>query len=196
MSGPSRDLLSFWSAFVGSPRRIGAIAPSSLALAGRMLAGVDWDQVGTAVECGPGTGPFTGPILRELRPSARLVALEIDPSLAARLRRRFPGLAVHACSVAELPRILREEGAGPADIIFSSLPWAAFPRAEQAELLAAIVASLAPGGRFVTFAYLQGLLLPSGRWFRDLLERNFADVSRSSVAWGNLPPAFAYRCRR
>ena len=55
---------------------------------------------------------------------------------------------------------------------------------------------LKPGGQFVTFAYLQGLLLPAGRRFRAKLKRSFSDVTKSKIVWRNLPPAFVYRCRR
>jgi len=55
---------------------------------------------------------------------------------------------------------------------------------------------MGPGGQFVTFAYLQGLLLPPGRRFAALLPNYFNHVSKSRTVWLNLPPAFVYQCRR
>jgi len=55
---------------------------------------------------------------------------------------------------------------------------------------------MSPNGQFVTFAYLQGLLLPPGRRFVALLPKYFTHVSRSRTVWLNLPPAFVYQCRR
>ena len=54
---------------------------------------------------------------------------------------------------------------------------------------------LKPGGQFVTFAYLQGLLLPAAKRFRGLLEQTFRQVTTSRVVWKNVPPALAYYCR-
>ncbi len=50
------------------------------------------------------------------------------------------------------------------------------------------------GGVFVTFAYLQGLVLPSGKKFKHNLKKYFSHVERSEVVWGNVPPAIVYRC--
>ena len=61
--------------------------------------------------------------------------------------------------------------------------------------MAATVASLAPGGVFATFAYVQGTVLPAGKRLRALLEDRFAAVETSPVVWRNAPPAVVYRCR-
>jgi phosphatidylethanolamine/phosphatidyl-N-methylethanolamine N-methyltransferase len=55
---------------------------------------------------------------------------------------------------------------------------------------------LKPGGRFITFGYLQSLVLPAGRNLAVLLPTYFTSVSKSSVVWQNIPPAFVYCCRR
>ena len=72
------------------------------------------------------------------------------------------------------------------------LPWAAFPETLQDELLATILTVLRPGGRFLTFAYLQGLLLPAGRRFRKKLKTTFDRVTTTRTVWCNVPPAFVY----
>ena len=55
------------------------------------------------------------------------------------------------------------------------------------------ITDVRPGGRFATFAYLQGLLVPPGQKFRRRLDDYFTRVERSRVVWWNLPPAFVYR---
>lgn len=192
----ARDLWTLWSAFFGAPRRVGAIVPSSVALAREIVGGVDWVRARRVIECGPGTGVFTRHILDRLHPSGKLVAVEIDPDLAARLRGAFPGLTVYQDSVSNLSRICRHEGIDHVDAILSSLPWASFTRAEQDKLLAALLGVLRAGGQFTTFAYLQGMLFPPGRRFRQLLRDHFSEVTQSRIVWRNLPPAFVYRCRR
>jgi phosphatidylethanolamine/phosphatidyl-N-methylethanolamine N-methyltransferase len=46
----------------------------------------------------------------------------------------------------------------------------------------------------VTFGYLQSLALPGARHFAGLLPTYFRKVSKSSIVWRNVPPAFVYRC--
>ena len=48
----------------------------------------------------------------------------------------------------------------------------------------------------MTFGYFQSLVLPGAWALRRRLARSFAAVRRSPVVWGNVPPAFAYICRR
>jgi phosphatidylethanolamine/phosphatidyl-N-methylethanolamine N-methyltransferase len=83
-----------------------------------------------------------------------------------------------------------------ADCIISGLPWAFFSKSTQVKLLDQMMRVLKPGGRFITFGYLQSLVLPAGRNLAVLLPTYFTSVSKSSVVWQNIPPAFVYCCRR
>ena len=189
------DAWTFLSAFFSQPRQVGAILPSSRALARCMADGIDWTQVDALLEFGPGTGVFTREIVRRARPSARLVAIEINPQMAARLQGRFPRVRVHADSVAQAVALCHSDGIDQVDAILSGLPWAVFSPADQANFMRAATDVLKPGGQFVTFAYLQGLLLPAAKRFRGLLEQTFRQVTTSRVVWKNVPPALAYYCR-
>lgn len=187
---------TFLREFAKSPSSVGAVAPSSRWLARCITDAIDIESANCVVEIGPGTGAFTGEILRRIKPGARFIAVERNPSLCTRIRLTFPAVSLHEASAVELPHILRAEGIDHADCIISGLPWAAFDDALQDALLDAIIASLRAGGRFATFAYLQGLLLPAGRKFRHKLGRAFPQVSRSRIIWRNIPPAFSYRCTK
>jgi len=189
-------LARFWREFLAAPGTTGAVAPSSAALARRMVEWIDWPRAGTVIECGPGNGAFTGEILSRLRPGAAFLAVELNPRFVQDLRRQFPQTEIAEGSIRDLPTLAARAGLGPADAVLSSLPWAAFPAPLQRECLGAIGASLAPGGQFVTFAYNIGRWTAKGRRFRDLLPHYFAAVEESPTAWLNLPPAFVYRCRR
>ena len=59
------------------------------------------------------------------------------------------------------------------DAVISGLPWASFPEKIQIAILDAVYDNLKSGGIFNTFAYLQGLFLPTGMRFRKLLNRYF-----------------------
>lgn len=191
-----RERTRFLSEFLRKPGTVGAIAPSSPSLAGKMVEWIDWPSVQTVIEYGPGTGAFTGRIRQCLPPHGRFLAIEINPEFAATLEARFPDVRVHRDSVANVESVCRSDGIERVDAIICGLPWAVFGENDQAEILAGMMAVLRPGGQFVTFAYLQGLLLPAARRFRANLGRHFSEIERSSVAWRNLPPALVYRCRR
>ena len=193
---PVLEQLRFLSEFALRPRVIGAVCPSSQRLARTMVEWIDWSNVRAVVEYGPGTGVFTRQILSQTRPDARVVASELNPTFVTSLQTRYPDVRLYQDSVANVKAICRNEEIQEVDAIVSGLPWASFSGALQLELLRATTSVLKPGGQFVTFAYLQGLLLKSGRGFRRQLRDHFSRVERSRTVWMNLPPAFVYRCRR
>ena len=194
--------LHFLTQFVRNPVAVGAVAPSSAHLARVMLDSFDWESVGAAVEFGPGTGAFTRFVPDRLRDGAKFFAVERNGEFVDRLRGELPDVDVAHDSVEHVPDLCRERGLGVAadgggvDAVVSGLPWAAFPDSLQRAFLDATLAVLKPGGRFATFAYLQGLPLPAGRRFRGLLDERFGSVEVSRPVWRNVPPAVVYRCER
>jgi phosphatidylethanolamine/phosphatidyl-N-methylethanolamine N-methyltransferase len=186
----------FLRQFAQSPRTVGAVLPSSAALARAMLSPIDFAPARTIVELGPGTGAFTSPIAARLAPDCRYLGIELNPEFVRGLANAFPSLAFVHGSVADLKQILATQGTGPVDAIVCGLPWATLPISLQETVFATIDLALVPGGVFVTFGYLQSLVLPGAWALRRRLHRNFAEVARSPVIWGNLPPAFAYICRK
>ena len=191
-----RDHIRILGEFVRQPVHTGTVAPSSPWLAERLVQDTGLAEAGTVVELGPGTGPFTRLIAERARPDALVLALELNPRLAAELVGRFPRVEIVNDSAERLPDHLRARGRSHADCILSGLPFAAFTEALQRSLLDAILASLPPGGRFATFAYVHAAWLHPGRHFRMLLESRFSDVTTSRIVWRNLPPAFVYRCEK
>lgn len=182
--------------FLRHPTQVGAVCPSSRALS---CAITDFAGIGqfpqTVVELGPGTGVFTREILqRQKSCGGRFLALEINGDLCRNLRQTLPELELYQEDAARLPLLLQEKGLEYADVVVAGLPWAIFPDQLQRDILSGVCHALRPGGSFLTFAYLQGVCLPAGRRFRNLLQSSFSRVENSSVVWRNLPPAFIYRC--
>ena len=186
--------LEFFQAFIREPASVGALSPSSRALALAMIRGFPLERAHTVVELGPGTGAFTGPILDRIGRNTNFFVMELDPIHARGLRRRFPELTVYNDSAERMLEYLALHERQVADYIISGLPWANIPTENQDRIMDAILASLAPNGIFTTFAYLHARWLPKARQFRRALERRFAQVQTSPVIWRNLPPAFVYRC--
>jgi phosphatidylethanolamine/phosphatidyl-N-methylethanolamine N-methyltransferase len=187
--------VSFLKEFVTKPQEIGAIAPSSPALARAMVASIDWSAVDVVVEYGPGLGPITAEILKRAE-GKEFFAIELNETNAELFSARFPGVALYRDSVANVVRIAAAHGVDRVDCVVSGLPWANFSDSVQDELLDAMFEVLPASGQFTTFAYMHGLALPGGRRFREKLRKRFRMVERTSVVWRNTPPAVVYHCRR
>lgn len=186
----------FLRQFVRTPRSVGAVLPSSSALAAAMLAPIDFAQAQTIVEFGPGTGAITRHISQRLRPGSRYLGIELSASFCRSLRVAYPRLEFVQGNVTDLPRILASHGIEQIDAIVSGLPWASLPLSLQERVFTEVEHALAPNGLFITFAYLHGLMLPGARALRRRLRRGFAQFRRSRPVWANVPPALAYVCRK
>ena len=180
--------------FLRNPSRIGAIAPSSPALCRELVGWLEVNQASAVAELGPGTGVVTREVLHQMGGQTRFFAVELDPEICRALRETLPEVKLYNANACDLKELCAQENIEALDAVVCGLPWAAFPEDLQRSILGALLKSLAPGGRFTTFAYLQGLILPAGRRFRKLLEEHFSSVETSKVVWRNLPPAITYRC--
>ncbi|MER5791872.1 methyltransferase domain-containing protein [Streptomyces sp. NPDC001980] len=183
--------MSITTEFLRRPLMTGAVAASSRRLAHAMTEGIGLERARTVAELGPGSGVFTDSILARLAPGARLVAVELNPVLAARLSatRRDTRLTVVQGSAAELAGVVGE----PVDAVVSGLPWTVMPQDRRGHILDAVTEVLTSGGRFTTFAYVHAAWTPPARHFTAELTRRFDRLERSTVVWGNLPPAFVHR---
>ena len=181
--------------FVRSPRTVGAVAPSSRALAEEMLQGLDLSSPTNVVELGPGTGVVTRVIAERLGPKSQALAIDIEPEFVAAIARRFPRVEAVCGSAADLPALLRQRHMFPAAHIISGLPFASLPPGITTSILDAIKASLAHGGTFTTFQYLQGYPTPLAKSFRRAMSERMGAAPSSKVVWRNLPPAFVLTWR-
>ena len=161
-----------------------------------MVATIDFSSLSTIVEFGPGTGIMTADIAARLRREQRYLGVEVNKVFYERLIKRFPNLQFVNQSAVDLNDILRNAQIAQIDAVLCGLPWASLPIDEQEKILGAMLRFLRNGGVFVTFAYLQGLLLPGAWALRRRLKKNFASVTTTKVIWWNFPPAFAYVCHR
>ena len=187
---------TFLTEFIQKPLITGSLIPSSSYLAEKMIQRADLQAADVVLECGPGTGAFTGYILQRMKPHAKFAAIEINPQFAAAFKAAHPGVRLFEDSVENLCNICEAMGVADVDCVISGLPWAFFPKAMQISILEQLMLVLKPGGRFVTFEYLQSVALPGQRVFAALLPSYFRSVSKSSIVWLNFPPAFVFHCRR
>ena len=178
--GPKPHFLSAW---LRNPLQVGAVLPSSNALARAMAARVPLGS-GLTVELGAGTGAVTGALLaRGVRPD-HLIAVEKDIKLAAQLARRFPGLQVLAGDAAHLRPLLGIAHTATVDSVVSSLPLLSMRTFTRTRILAEIVEVLVPDGCLVQFTYSPKPPIPA-----SLAEALGVSGERVSRVLRNVPPA-------
>jgi phospholipid N-methyltransferase len=146
------DRLAFFQGFLKRPREVGSIIPSSRFLERRVTRTAGLPDAGFAIELGPGTGGTTRSFLRSMKPTARLLAIEINPRFVRVLRRSpDPRLIVHLGSATDLRAILDEHRLPAPDAILSGIPFSTMARPIGLEILRAVHDVLEPGGCFVAY---------------------------------------------
>jgi len=86
--------LLFFKRLLKNPRALGAVTPSSLALANFICRHVESTPESYVVEIGAGTGRFTRALLRFGVAPAQLYVVEMDPELCKFLTQHFPQVTV------------------------------------------------------------------------------------------------------
>jgi phosphatidylethanolamine/phosphatidyl-N-methylethanolamine N-methyltransferase len=193
--GPSpAEYWHFIAAFLRRPLTVGAVAPSSPALARAMVPPVDLKPAKIVVELGAGTGAITQEIRHRIGLGTELAAFELHPDAVERLCKKFPGTHVIHDTAENLRQHLDRLGHRHADCIVSGLPWSMMSDPLQVRILDAVLASLHPEGVFSTMVYLHSKGLPSSTKFKRKLDLRFGRITSSPIVWGNMPPAFVYYC--
>ncbi len=205
--------VTFIKEFIRAPKVMAAVAPSSKALARKMVEGLDLAGARAVVEYGPGLGTFTDAILAGMGESAapgagpgreagagggepRFIAIERNARMAELFAQRHPGVTLRHDDAANVQQIIREQGLESVDYVLSGLGWPSFTDEVRTRILEATAQVLRPGGEFRTFGYHVGLLMRGAWHFRRTVRRLFSEVTISEVVWGNVPPAFVYRCKK
>ena len=179
----SKAYVAFLWELIANPRQVGAVVPSSQALAKRMAEMVGRVDEGYVIELGAGTGAVTSALLERCVPARRLIVIERGAALAEVLRKRFHGVVVLCGDAANLRRLL---GRLPQfdqrhiSHVVSSLPLRSLPPDKVSGILREVGKALRHGGRFVQYTYAlasRGLVLPG------------FENRGSSVVWRNVPPA-------
>jgi phosphatidylethanolamine/phosphatidyl-N-methylethanolamine N-methyltransferase len=168
-------VVSFLAHFLAHPKRTGAIAPSSTALADAIAAAADMS--GDVLELGPGLGAVTAALLRRGLAPARLTAVEYDHGFAEELRRRFPGTCILQGNAFDFPALT--QGLRFSSVV-SGLPLLNYRQDQGIHLIAAAFDAMPKGAPFVQFSYGARAPVPPPKG---------ANVFKAVRVWKNLPPA-------
>lgn len=181
--------LSFFLAWFAAPAQVGAVMPSSAALADALTAEIS-PASAPVIELGPGTGAVTQALLRRGVPEDRLALVELTAKFARRLEARFPAAHVLNMDATRLRDVELFAGQ-PAGAVVSGLPLVLMPLWDVMAVLKSAFHHLAPDGGFYQFTYRFGPPIP-----RSILARLELDAVRIGGTFANVPPASVYRITR
>ena len=177
------DSLRFIGRLVAKPKLVGAIAPSSRALANAIAA--QMPKSGPILEIGPGTGVATAALIERGVSPEQITAIEYDQEFARLIAQRFPRVKLIRGDAFDLNATLgnRELFAG----IISGVPLLNHSLERRKAFLQGLLARLKPGAPLVQFSY--GLhppvAAPSG-----------VSVKLAALVLFNLPPARVWVYRK
>ena len=178
----------FLRSLIDNPLRVGAVVPSSGALA-RLMASLVSLRFGEAIlELGAGTGSVTTALLEIGVPRDRLIVIELDARLHRYLQNRFPGVTVLRGDATAVRELLPPQWIGRISTVVSSLPLRPMKFATQRAIVDAVFGAMTPGGAMLQYTYPPGKPLPA--------DRLGLDVTCAGRIWWNLPPASVWRITR
>jgi phospholipid N-methyltransferase len=181
--------LKFFLAWLANPLRVGAVSPSSPALADAITAEITPESA-PIIELGPGTGVFTRFLIARGVPEERLALIECGAEFARALECRFPRATVLRMDATQLSEVELFDGER-AGAVVSGLPLLLMPPRKVIAMLQAAFDRLRPDGAFYQFTY--GPELPVSQ---RILDRLGLKASRCGGTLANVPPATVYRIRR
>ena len=125
-------------------------------------------------------------LLRAMRPDAKLLAIEINPSFVKLLKVSIqdPRLLVCEGSAANIDLALRAHGLEKPDLVLSGIPFSTIPKTMGRDILRSVRDALAPGGRFVAY---------QARDRVEILGREVFGRARVQTELLNVPPMRVYR---
>lgn len=206
-----RDWGVFWSEFRRNFHSTGAVLPSGRFLAREMVRQLPRpSSPAFLLEAGPGTGAFTDPLVRSLRPEDRLVLVELNATFVRVLRDRLdhdPKWTPYRKQVEVFHGAIEHyEMESRFDAIVCGLPFNNFTPAITESILSSLMARLQPQGTLGFFEYLgiRRLKNPFVSAAEQQRLREIADVLQryltqyrvgSSAVWFNVPPAVVHHLR-
>ena len=184
------DNIQFLHALIRNPLKVGAVAPSSPALARQMMTGVHPDENNIVIELGVGTGAITKLIRSSLPNGKSYLGIELDGRLAASVRSRFPDLNIVCGSAADASQIYRDSGLGKVSYVLCGLPFVTLPEVVATDILLEVEKFMAEGCMFRTFQYAHGYYMPAAIRLRKFMRDRYGFSKRSRLVTRNVPPAY------
>jgi len=188
------DCAKFFVRFLKEPNSVGALFPSSKALAREIVREIPEksDQRIRILEIGPGTGAFTKEIVKRMGENATLDLVEFDGNFVKVLQRKHSkasNVTVYHQSILEYSQ---EE---KYDYIISGLPFNSFSVEKVKDVFEKFRELSVEGAKISYFEYpscsrITNIFSKRTRQISEEKERFFESHGTSTrTIWGNLPPA-------
>lgn len=184
----ARESGLFFRQWLRSPKSMGAVLPSSRALARTIARAVRWQPGEVIVELGAGTGAITRGLLTAGLPAEAVIVIEVDEPLVSYLRDRLPGVRVILGDATRLGEILDPEDRGRVGTVVSGLPMLNMPLDFQRAIVEQSFAVMRPGGCIVQYSYAPRAPIPA--------RKLGVDAELAGFVFRNVPPATVWRFTR
>ncbi len=182
-AGVGEELL-FLRRWLANPLKVGAILPSSPALAKLVAREIKLGADEALVELGAGTGSVTEALLAAGIAPERLFVIEIDPALCTYLRRQFPQAQIIQGDATKLGELLPRKWIGKVPVVISGIPMVTLPLDVQRRMIDSWFSVMSPKGRMLQYTY--SLVSPLPEKKLGLKGR------RRGLAVLNVPPAWVW----
>jgi phosphatidylethanolamine/phosphatidyl-N-methylethanolamine N-methyltransferase len=180
------DNLRFLRALIARPKNIGALMPSSPALAEAIARQID-PHAGPVLEIGPGTGVVTEAILVRGVPADRLTLVEYDEDMASHLAARFSRARVIHGDAFNLDAVLGPPNGSPYGAVVSGVPLLNHSMERRQAFMAGLVRRMMPTAPLIQFSYgPQAPVVPPPGY----------TVVRAATVLANIPPAKVWVYRK
>ncbi len=182
MGAPLKEKILFFLKNLRNPLVNGAFFPSSASAVDAMLGGIDFSNLRTIIELGPGTGPYTAELVRRAPPNCKIILIELDADYAELLKNKFGArVSVENGGAEFLEEVLRRHEIDIPDLIVSALPFLPHPKREK--FFDALRRCTESG----TILRFEMLLQPWGiRVYRSL------PIRKKTFVFRNIPPVWIY----
>jgi phosphatidylethanolamine/phosphatidyl-N-methylethanolamine N-methyltransferase len=177
----------FFRQWLRSPKSMGAVIPSSRALARAVTREVAWRPGQVVVELGAGTGAISQGLMDSGLPPEALMMIELDRPLYEYLRERFPAVRVINGDATRLVDILRQQGVEQVGTVISGIPMVTMPLGFQRAIVEQSFAALGPEGCLLQYSYSPVVPIPA--------KKLGVEARLVKVVMRNLPPATVWRFR-
>ena len=184
------QIISFLKQYITNPRTVGAILPSSKYLARKMIENIDFNTARYIVEYGPGTGIFSGKMIKRRNRQTIMLLFESNEDFYNVLKEKYkdePNLYIINDSAEYIGKYLIRYDIPHIDYIVSGLPFASLPNNVSSNILKETQKYLKEDGKFITFQYT---LLK-----KDFIKQYFKKI-KIKRELRNVPPAYVFCCKQ
>jgi len=147
------DEMRFFKNWLGRPRSIGAVMPSSPFTARSMASVANPDSQLPVLELGPGTGVVTSAILERGIAPNQLWSIEYAPEFFNHLKNKWPDIKLVLGDAFNLDATLGDGGAMRFDCAISGLPLLNFPMHQRIDFLNGLLKRLPAGRPVIQLCY-------------------------------------------